>query len=82
MGGSELRDFRHLRWLPVANSETSIFDNPSVDSATELGRMICKNAPEQSCRSIFDNPSITFGLFFGNASEPQELKNGPADHGR
>ena len=45
-------------------------------------KMICKNAPDQSCRSIFDNPSITFGLFFGNASEPQDLKNDLAEDGR
>ena len=45
-------------------------------------KMICKNAPDQSCRFIFDNPSITFDMFFRNASEPQELKNGTADHGR
>ena len=92
MGGSELRDLRHFRWLPVAaggcgwlpvaNSEPPIFDNPSVDSATKLGRMICKNAPDQSCRSIFDNPSITFGRKYGNAAEPQVTKNGPADDGR
>ena len=61
---------------------TPIFKHPSNEFTHFSCPMICKNAPEQSCRFIFDNPSITFGLFFGNASEPQDLKNGLADDGR